>query len=59
MQMKVREVLSGGGEVGFWLAVYARSEVLCLRSLGDAEFVFESKRDCSWLAVYARVEVRV
>ena len=33
--------------------------MLCLRSLGEAEFVFELKRDCSWLAVYARVEVRV
>ena len=39
--------------------VYARLEVLCLRSLGKAEFVFESKLDCSWLAVYARVGVWV
>ena len=59
MQMKVRKVLSGDGENCFWLAVYARLEVLCLRSLGEAEFVFELKRDGSWLAVYVRVEVRV
>jgi len=51
-----------GSLVGWWrewLSVYARLEVLCLRSLVKAEFVFESKHDCSWLAVYARVEVRV